>query len=84
MATVAYDWDAYDYETGQRRSLYNPIGGFWNGCSIEGLMALGTVRFFERGRVETAIEGAHYEIELYRSPDGRSLRTSFPRFLGLA
>jgi poly(U)-specific endoribonuclease len=55
VATLAYSWDAYDYETGQRRSLYNPIGGFWIGCSIEGLMALGTVRFFERGRVETAI-----------------------------
>ena len=47
-------------------------------------MALGTVRFFERGRVETTINGARYQIELYRSPDGRSLRTFFPRFLGLA
>ena len=47
-------------------------------------MALGTGRFFERGRVETTINGARYRIELYRSPDGRSLRTFFPRFLGLA
>ena len=82
VATLAYRWDAYDHETGQRRPLYEPIGGFWVGCSIEGLMALGTVRFFERGRVETAINGARYQIELYRSPDGRSLRTFFPRFLG--
>ena len=84
VATLAYRWRAYDYETRQRRPLYEPIGGFWIGCSIEGLMALGTVRFFERGRVETAINGARYQIELYRSPDGRSLRTFFPRFLGLA
>jgi hypothetical protein len=84
VATLAYRWHAYDFETGQRRALYEPIGGFWVGCSIEGLLALGTVRFFERGRVETTINGARYEIELYRSPDGRSLRTFFPRFLGIA
>jgi poly(U)-specific endoribonuclease len=83
VATFAYGWDAYDYDTGQRRALYEPIGGFWVGCSIEGLMALGLVRFFERGRIETAINGARYRIELYRSPDGGSLRTFFPRFLGL-
>ena len=30
------------------------------------------------------INGARYEIDLYRSDDGQSLRTTFPRFLGLA
>ena len=84
VVTLAYSWDAYDFETGQRRTLYNPIGGFWVGCSIEGLLALGTARFFEHGRIETAINGARYQVELYRSPDGQSLRTFFPRFLGLA
>ena len=84
VATLAYRWHAYDYDTRQRRPLYEPIGGFWVGCSIEGLMALGTVRFFERGRVETTINGARYQIELYRSPDDRSLRTFFPRFRGRA
>jgi poly(U)-specific endoribonuclease len=84
VVTLTYSWDAYDFETGQRRTLYNPIGGFWVGCSIEGLLALGTVRFFERGRIETTINDARYAVELYRSPDGRSLRTFFPRFLGLA
>ena len=84
VVTLAYGWEARDPETGERRTLYNPIGGFWVGCSIEGLMALGLVRFFERGRIETTINGARYEVELYRSPDGRSLRTFFPRFLSLA
>jgi poly(U)-specific endoribonuclease len=84
VVTLAYRWDAYEFETRERRSLYEPIGGFWVGCSIEGLMALGLVRFFERGRVETTINGARYEIPLYRSPDGQSLRTFFPRFMGLA
>jgi poly(U)-specific endoribonuclease len=84
VVTLAYRWDAHEAETGQRRTLYNPIGGFWVGCSIEGLMALGLVRFLQRGRTEAVINGARYEVELYRSPDGQSLRTFFPRFLGLA
>jgi poly(U)-specific endoribonuclease len=84
VVTLAYGWDAYDYGSGQRRMLYKPTGGFWIGCSIEGLLALGTVRFFERGHIETAINGARYQVELYRSSDGHSLRTFFPRLVGLA
>lgn len=84
VVTLAYSWEAYDFETPQRRALYKPIGGFWVGCSIEGLLALGTLRFFAHRHVETTINGARYEIELHRSPDGQSLRTFFPRLLGLA
>jgi len=84
VATLAYRWDAYDPEGGVRRPLTQAIGGFWVGCSIEGLMALGTVRFFAPGPVEALINGARYQLDLYRSPDGHSLRTTFPRFLGLA
>ena len=84
VATLAHRWHAFDLESGARRSLRQAIGGFWVGCSVEGLMALGTVRFFERGRVEATINGARYGIDLWRSDDGRSLRTTFPRFLGLA
>jgi poly(U)-specific endoribonuclease len=84
VATLAHRWHAYEFETGARRSLRQAIGGFWVGCSVEGLMALGTARFFERGRVEALINGARYQIDLWRSDDGRSLRTTFPRFLGLA
>ena len=50
VATIAYRWDAYEAESGARRPLVEPIGGFWVGCSVEGLMALGTTRFFERVR----------------------------------
>ena len=84
VATLSYRWDAYDQESGARRPLTQAVGGFWVGCSVEGLMALGTVRFFEQGSVEAVINGARYRIDLFRSPDGRSLRTTFPRFLGLA
>jgi poly(U)-specific endoribonuclease len=84
VVTFAYRWNAFDVETGARRPLVRAIGGFWVGCSVEGLMALGTTRFFERGPVEAVINGARYHIDLYRSEDGQSLRTTFPRFLGLA
>jgi hypothetical protein len=40
--------------------------------------------FLARGPVEATINGARYQIDLYRSEDGQSLRTTFPRFLGLA
>jgi poly(U)-specific endoribonuclease len=84
VVTLSYRWNAFDVETGARRPLIQAIGGFWVGCSVEGLMALGTTRFFERGPVQAVINGARYQIDLYRSEDGRSLRTTFPRFLGLA
>ena len=46
-------------------------------------MALGMLRFFERGEVETVINDARYEIELYKSPDRQSIRSYFPIFKGL-
>jgi hypothetical protein len=84
VVTLSHRWDAYDAESGARRPLVQAIGGCWVGCSIEGLLALGTVRFFEQGKIEAVIDGARYQIDLYRSDDGQSLRTTFPRFLGLA
>jgi len=47
-------------------------------------MALGLVRFFERGNVETVINDAYYQIDMYKSPDGQSIRSYFPIFKGLA
>ncbi len=84
VVTLSYRWRAEDYDQGVERPLFKPVGGFWVGCSVEGLMALGLLRFFERGRVETVIDGARYEIDLYKSPDGRSIRSYFPIFQGLA
>jgi hypothetical protein len=84
IVTLAYRWHAQDFAAGVKRSLYKPIGGFFVGCSVEGLLALGLVRFFERGEVETVINRARLRIDLHRSPDRQSLRSYFPRFLGLA
>lgn len=84
VVTLSYRWRAQDYDQGAERPLFKPVGGFWVGCSVEGLMALGLLRFFERGRVEAEINGARYEIDMYKSPDRQSIRSYFPIFKGLA
>jgi len=84
VVTLSYRWRAEDHERGVERPLFKPTGGFWVGCSVEGLMALGLVRFFERGNVETVINDAYYQIDMYKSPDGQSIRSYFPIFKGLA
>jgi hypothetical protein len=84
VVTLAFRWHAQDFDAGVKRTLYKPVGGFFVGCSVEGLLALGLVRFFAHGRVETVINGGRYQIDLHRSPDGRSLRSCFPRLLGRA
>lgn len=83
VVTLSYRWRAQDHDWGEERPLFKPTGGFWVGCSVEGLMALGVIRFFEQGRVETVINEARYEIDLYKSPDGQSIRSYFPIFKGL-
>jgi hypothetical protein len=84
VVTLSYRWRAEDHDWGEERPLFKPVGGFWVGCSVEGLMALGLLRFFERGQTETVINRARYEIDLYKSPDGQSIRSYFPIFRGLA
>jgi hypothetical protein len=83
VVTLGYRWRARDQDTAADRPLFKPTGGFWVGCSTEGLMALGTVRFFQRGYAEAVINRGRYEIELYRSPDRKSLRTYFPKLIGV-
>ncbi len=84
VVTLAYRWRAEDHDAGVERPLFKPTGGFWVGCSVEGLMALGVLRFFERGRNEAIINRARYDIDLYKSPDRQSIRSYFPIFKGLA
>ena len=86
VVTLAYRWQAYDYQAMQRRSLNKKIGGFWVGCSIEGLMALGAVRFISQARApkEAEINGSNYALKLFRSQDNKSVRTFYPVFLGLS
>ncbi|MDJ0796295.1 MAG: lamin tail domain-containing protein [Calothrix sp. MO_167.B12] len=85
VVTLAYKWEAYDYQAKERRPLYKKIGGFWVGCSIEGLMALGTVRCFRQARApkEAIINNAKYDLKVFRSPNRQSMRTFYPVFLEL-
>jgi hypothetical protein len=81
--TIAYQWDAYDYEAKKTRPLIKPVGGFFVGCSIEGLMALIMARFVLEARApkQATINTGLYNLQLFRSPSGRELRTCYPEFV---
>lgn len=84
--TISYRWDAPDYDNQTTRPLTKPVGGFFVGCSIEGLMALGTVRAHLGARApkEAVINGARYDLKVFRSDNNQHLRTFYPVFLGEA
>lgn len=81
--TISYRWQAPDYDKSAFRPLFKKIGGFFVGCSVEGLMALGTVRAHKGVRAPQVaeIEGACYDLKLYHSPSGQQIRTFYPVFL---
>lgn len=84
--TISYRWNAPDYENNRIRNLSKNIGGFFVGCSVEGLMALGTVLAHRgvRAPKTAVIEGARYDMKLFHSGNGKHIRTFFPIFLGAA
>lgn len=84
--TISYLWEAADYDRGALRPLTKKIGGFFVGCSVEGLMALGSVRAHVGARApkEAVINGARYDLKLFRSASNQNIRTFYPVFLGAA
>lgn len=84
--TISYRWDAPDYEANTTRPLTKPIGGFFVGCSVEGLMAMGAVRAHRGARApkEAVINGARYDMKLFLDQSERYVRTFFPVYLGPA
>lgn len=84
--TISYRWEAPDYDRGTLRPLTKPKGGFFVGCSAEGLMAIGSVRAHLGARApkEAVINGARYDLKLFRSRDDQHIRTFYPVFLGPA
>lgn len=82
--TVSYKWNAPDYDRKQVRPLTKAKGGFFVGCSVEGLMAIGTVRAHLGARApkEAVINGARYDLKLFHSPNKLHIRTFFPVYLG--
>lgn len=85
ISTISYTWNAFDYERAVNRRLFKKIGGFFNGCSAEGLIALGTVRgyFPARAPKETTINGSKYELKVFHGSSQRHLRTFYPVFLDI-
>lgn len=85
--TISYKWDAPDYDAGEARPLTKPKGGFFVGCSVEGLMALGAVRAHRGARApkEAVINGARYDMKLFLDQaTERYIRTFYPVYLGPA
>lgn len=84
--TISYRWNAPDYAAKAIRPLTKPKGGFFVGCSVEGLLAIGTVRAHLGARApkEAVINGARYDLKLFRSADDKHVRTFYPVFLGSA
>lgn len=82
--TISYKWHAPDYDRKAIRPLTKPTGGFFVGCSVEGLLALGSVRAHVGARApkEAVINGARYDMRMFRSEDNRNVRTFYPKFLG--
>ena len=82
--TISYKWHAADYDRQEVRPLTKKIGGFFVGCSVEGLLALGTVRAHLGARApkEAVINGARYQLKVFRSANDRHVRTFYPVFLG--
>jgi poly(U)-specific endoribonuclease len=82
--TISFKWDAPDYDRGALRPLTKPKGGFFVGCSVEGLMAIGAVRAHLGARApkEAVINGARYDLKLFRSDNNQHIRTFYPVYLG--
>ncbi|WP_052352974.1 hypothetical protein [Neobacillus dielmonensis] len=80
VVTFGYRLQAFDY---QKRRFFR-VGknhcAFLVGISAEGLLALGTVRALKHKDVpeEIVINDATFKLELFMSPDGKSIRTFYP------
>lgn len=82
IVTLQLEWDAPGGHGGSDKILKKPIGGFFVGCSPEGIIALGLVRCRSRSPKIAKINGSEYQLDLHRL-DGQSkaIRTFFPRFI---
>ena len=81
VVTLNFEWTAPDFTRGGSQRLRKPIGGFWVGCSPEGLIALGLIRARTQVDKIAEINSSTYQVDLHRLDDNsKSIRTFFPRF----
>ena len=82
IVTISYQWNAPDRINNSRQLLNKPIGGFWVGCSPEGLIALGLVRVRTSAGSSVVINSSTYKLEFFPLSNNRqSIRTLFPKFI---
>lgn len=80
VITVGYHLDAFDYEKKRFMKIIKKRCAFFVGISGEGLLALGTVRAMPQEFLPDhfVINDVQYKLELFMSPDGKSIRTFYP------
>lgn len=83
VITVGYRLQAYDYKNRRFIPISKKRSAFFVGLSAEGLLALGTVRaLLEKDASEFfVVNNKTYKLEMYKSPDGKSIRTFYPRYV---
>ena len=81
VVTLSHQQEVVDLEVGGTQKVHKPIGGFWVGCSPEGLMALGLVRVWSKAGNIARINGATYDVKFFPlDNDSKSIRSFFPIF----
>lgn len=82
IVTINFEWNAPDTLNRSNQLLKKPIGGFWVGCSPEGMIALGLVRVLTSAGSQVVINSSTYKLEFFPlSDNSRSIRTLFPKFV---
>ncbi|MCP3896031.1 MAG: hypothetical protein GY706_15590 [Bacteroides sp.] len=82
MKWIAPVGDLVNPNPSRTKNLHKPIGGFFVGCSPEGMIAFGLVRARTQSSKMTRINGATYQLDLHRLDKNRNaIRTFFPRFV---
>ena len=80
--TINFRWKAPDTLNRSDQLLKKPIGGFWVGCSPEGMIALGLVRVLTSAGSQVVINSSTYKLEFFPLSDNpKSIRTLFPKFI---
>lgn len=84
VVTLRYTWEARDENNNTVDDLEKWRGGFWVGCSPEGLIALGMARFDNNASSSAVINGAEYNLILPKDDKGEHIKTFYPKFKRIA
>lgn len=87
VVTLSFEWNAPDIVKDPQavnqpsQLLAKPTGGFWVGCSPEGLIALGLIRVRTSVGSVAVINGSTYDVKFFPlDNNSQSIRSFFPIF----